>query len=196
MRLLKNNIAIILLVVIAIILGVLVALKYLPSVKLPQLGVASKEEKQAAKVVTPNPNIPEFVKKLSPDEQKVLNTPPPDATVAVRKAHYELAKKIAVSADYLDVADCKPVKPLVMKVDMDSINNNVKDVLVKNSSNEDHTISINKDKAYTIKAHGEETIHYDIANGAGVYGYGCDHTPYAIGFFLIQRSPTETPAKQ
>lgn len=197
MRLIKNNLFIIILIAVAVVLGILVVLKYMPSIKLPQFGSSSsKSESQTpSKVVTPNTNIPEFVKKLSPNEQKILNTPPPDATTAVRKAHFELAKKIAVAADYLDVADCKPVKPIVMKVEIENDKTTVKDILLKNSSNEDHTININKDKAFTIKAHGEQTIHYDIANGPGVYGYGCDHTPYAIGFFLIQRSPTVTPAK-
>lgn len=189
MKFVKSNWITIVLTLVAIILGIMLVLKYLPNIKLPSIQDKSAittpkpQNDQASQNISP---VPDFIKKLSLNEQKILNVPPLSAPIEERKAHYDLVRKMAVDAEYLELADCRPVKPLVMKVQAG------KKILVKNSSSVEHTIYLNKDTSYTVKAKDSQEIDYDFSKGNGVYGYGCDHTPYPIGFFMVSGS-TATP---
>lgn len=127
--------------------------------------------------------VPYFISKLSNDEQKIINVfPQVEMTTDEKKARDELVRKLAVKGDTLDLVDCKPVKPIVMKVEAG------KDIFVTNSSSKIHSISLNKDTSYSVKPQETVLLDYQFDEFNGVYGYGCDYTPYAVGYFVIEAS--------
>lgn len=196
MKFIKNNIILIILVIAALILGVKVLQKFFPGFQLPKINKESVLNSSKPQANTDKNNggkgtllpIPDFVKKLSPDEQKVWNVPAPSAPDAVKSAHFELASKIAQKAEFIDVSECPIVKPLVFKNVLGA------EVVLKNNSSEEHTVNINNKTSYTVPANGSTTIKTDFIIGPGLYGYGCDHSPYGVAFFLpAAPEPTTTP---
>lgn len=128
--------------------------------------------------------VPPFVAGLTGDESKIIIvTPQIELTSEEKKTHDELVRKLGVSGKELDLATCKPVKPLVMNITRG------KGITVINSSSKVHTINLNKDTSYSVKPQGRVVIDSKFFDGfAGVYGFGCDYTPYAVGYFVIESS--------
>lgn len=120
---------------------------------------------------SPSPTLPA-------DETAVLHTPSPNATEAERKQFFNIVAHFAKEADVLDITGCKAV-PIDLKVKLGN------PISVKNSDAIDHKIVLNPTTTYTISANSTQDITIPFEKGPGIYGFGCDTLPTAIGMFFV-----------
>src|SRR3989344_3439045 len=132
----KNNFLIPALLGIVLVLGVLIVKKYEPLFRKSDSG--SNVTQKSNQTVSPaqqqarNEVVPDFLDKLSQDEKMVLRLPLPTAPDEARRAHYELALRLAKDAEFLELGDCKPTAPLVMNLVQGQ------KLVANNSSSKDH----------------------------------------------------------
>lgn len=115
---------------------------------------------------------------LSVDETAVLNTPGEQAMPEERKAHFDLALRLARESSYLDIGQCRG-SPVVLRISLGGV------FAVRNSDSVDHEIVFNAEKRFSIPAGGTLNVTADFGKGAGLYGYGCDTAPKAAGMVLV-----------
>ncbi|MDP3778758.1 MAG: hypothetical protein Q8R30_01760 [bacterium] len=158
------TIVLIVLVLIALVLG------YFIYVQLSPLGVAQKDYSTESGS-SPNQN-------LTADEQAVLNPPAKGSTEDAFKQHAELVQRLAKDADYLDITGCA-ANPVVFRV------KDKTKIAVKNSDQGKHSLIFDSAHIYEIPPHATTQIAIDFSHGSGIYGYGCDGVPHAVGMFLV-----------
>lgn len=117
---------------------------------------------------------------LSGDAERVLTTPGPEATEEERIAHFELARRLAQESDVLDLSACSLADPVVLKVTEGDA------FTVKNDDTQPHTMVFNEDTLRQIPAGGSIELTADFEMGSGLYGYGCDSVPRAVGLILVE----------
>lgn len=118
----------------------------------------------------------------SEEEVAVLNAPGPDATEEERRSHFLLVQKAAKASPYLDITKCSIAQPVVFEVKDGAT------FTVKNEDTIEHGIVIDAEHTYRIPAGETKDIVADFGKGPGVYGFGCDSVPHAVGFFLISEN--------
>lgn len=187
----KGNGMIIGLILVVLVLGFMVYQKYSPKISIT---FNTKEEQSQTKKPAQTSQgqtsqqflqVPEYVKDLTSDEQNVLIVPAPDASKEKKTAHFELALKLAKEADVLDMQNCMPVSPLVIKLKEGA------KITVTNSGTETHKIVFNKDNSFDIPSGSTQTLDYEFKNGPGLYGFFCDQIQYPAGFVIISPSPSQ-----
>ena len=125
-------------------------------------------------VVSTSPNqtlVPQLIAypTRTPTEEEILKNP---ASVDVEKII-----SLAEDTDVLHIIDCTS-SPFVMRMKQN------KKYIIRNNSLVDHTLSINEKTSFTIRAQSQKTITANFGE-PGVYGYGCDTSGRAIGFFVV-----------
>lgn len=116
---------------------------------------------------------------LSEDEKKLLAVPAPDATADDIKQHSQLAAKLAVIGNEIEIGNCK-AKPLVLQVKQTATFN------LKNSGTSKITITFDNDHVINVDAGKSVGVKASFDHGAGLYGYRCTtDTANAISGFLL-----------
>ena len=123
-------------------------------------------------------NIP-YSRVLSDDEKKALLVPQNTASSAEKEAHFELASRLSVETDTLNISSCLG-EPLVFTVVQGS------KFTARNDDVVDHTIQLSEKLQFVVPAGKMIDIPVDFGFGAGVYGYGCDNSITAAGVFLVR----------
>ncbi|MDP2735599.1 MAG: hypothetical protein Q8P12_05330, partial [bacterium] len=152
--------AIVALILIAVGLGYLIFQQYSPASEQGQ------EQEQGSE--------------LSGDAGRVLTTPGPDATEEERIAHFELARRMAQESDVLDLSACSLADPVVLKL------TEGQSFAVKNDDEQPHTMVFNENTMHQIPAGGSIELTADFEMGPGLYGYGCDSVPRAVGLLFVE----------
>lgn len=119
----------------------------------------------------------DYLAKLTPDEKAALAPPAQNASQDQQKQFFDLVSKTAKTSDALDISQCKP-NPVVMKVKYGGT------FPAKNTDSVPHRIVFDKDHVYTIPANGQTAVEVNFGKAAGIYGYGCDSTNYAVGMLF------------
>ena len=114
---------------------------------------------------------------ISEDERAVLAHSVKDASPEDKQRHLELVQKLAKEAAYLDITKCSVSSPVVFKV------KHGEEISVKNDDDSAHTILFDAENTMYIPANSTMHVTPDFEHGPGTYGYGCDQTPHAAGFF-------------
>ena len=134
--------------------------------------------------VTPGAQEKEVLS-ISSEEERVLQTPGPDATEEERRTHFELALRLATRTDFLDISACKVVEPVVFKVvERETFT-------VRNDDDIEHVMIIDEEHIYPVPAKGTLELVADFGNNTGLYGYGCDDVPQAVGLILVEPAELE-----
>lgn len=114
----------------------------------------------------------------SPSPSNLLKPPDQNASEETKKKFFDKILANAKEAKYLDISGCK-AKPEVFKTP------NQATFTVKNNDDKPHLMVLNKDIKFEIKANSNQEIKADFGRGPGAYGYGCDSSTQAVGFFLL-----------
>lgn len=163
----KKNVAIVVLIVVALVLGI--------AIKSKDGGSSNSSGTSPAGFASTGE--PRDLTNLSDDEKSVLEVPY-SGTDEEKQAHFDLAASLARENDALDISGCLG-SPLVMVVPLGS---NLK---VTNNDSIDHEIIFDQDTSFNIPAEGSKTLKGVFSKGVGLYGYGCDKQPGVSGLFLI-----------
>lgn len=115
---------------------------------------------------------------LTDDEKLVLTPPAKDASPEEFKRHAELVQRLAKDAPYLNISGCAAL-PVVFRT---QVNEKVK---IKNDDSVKHAVVFDASHIYEIQPHTNGTIDIGFSRGPGIYGYGCDNVPHAVGMFLV-----------
>jgi hypothetical protein len=115
---------------------------------------------------------------LTSDEQAILSPPKPGSPKEDFERHAQVVAKVAREAPYLDVTGCKAV-PLVLRT---KYKNSIK---FKNTDTVKHAIVLDANHVFEIPPGTTKDVFIDFEHGAGIYGFGCDNVPHAIGMFLV-----------
>jgi len=164
----KKNIAIVVLIVVALVLGF--AIKNKGGDKAPVDtpsnggGVSAGADQRD-------------LSRLSDDERATMDIPY-NGTDEEKQTHFDLAASLARESDALDLSGCLG-SPLVMVVSVGS------DLKVKNSDSVSHRLIFDQDTSFDIPAGKTETIKDVFSQGVGLYGYGCDQHAGVAGLFLV-----------
>lgn len=116
---------------------------------------------------------------FTPDELKLLVAPGEGASKEEIIAHSELAAKLSVAGDQVDIKDCK-ASPLVLRHSLAT------PVKFKNTGSENISISFNPDTFLEIGAGKTVSDNKSFVHGPGVYGYLCKSEGFTglVGFVL------------
>ncbi len=112
------------------------------------------------------------------DEQAVLHPPGENGSDADRQKFSDLIHKLAKDAVALVITNCQP-QPLVMHLVQDTT------LEIKNADDLDHYIVLDPQHKYTIPAKKSSQVKVTFSQGPGIYGYACDQSPQAVGFFSV-----------
>lgn len=116
---------------------------------------------------------------ISEDERAVLDHPVKDASEVDKQRHLDLVQKLAKEAPILDITTCSVSSPVVFKAKYGE------EISVKNDDDSAHTILFDAENTVYIPANSTMNVTPNFQHGPGTYGYGCDQTPHAVGFFLV-----------
>ncbi|MBI3420897.1 MAG: hypothetical protein HY006_02435 [Candidatus Sungbacteria bacterium] len=171
----KNHLiagALIVLALIAIVLTYLIYRQLRPASSLRSDSPQRQSEGSAPK---PNVNPPQ---KLIADEQAALNPPLNGSTPEASKRHAELVQRLAKDTAQLDITGCT-AKPVVSRVRYKT------KISVKNNDAVKHLIVFDPAHTFEIPPRAIHELPIDFQSGPGIYGYGCDNIPQAVGMFLV-----------
>lgn len=115
------------------------------------------------------------------DRRTLFETlPKQDASQSAKIEHFKLAEKLAVAAEYLDIAGCNP-NPLVIKVKSGT------QFKLRNNSEESREIGFDKDTIFKVGPNAQTSIKAEFEHGPGLYGYGCNDPAHGgtVGFILV-----------
>ena len=115
---------------------------------------------------------------LSLDELNVLNTPGVGASEEERNQHFDLVVRLATTTGELNISGCTPT-PVVLAIKRGE------ELVVRNDDSADRSIVFNEESIYSIPARSTQTITGFFERGPGIYGYGCDALPNAVGMFFV-----------
>lgn len=115
---------------------------------------------------------------LRSDEFAVLNTPGPDASEEERNRHFDIVVRLATAAEELNISECTPT-PVVMTIKEGET------LIVRNDDSVDRSIVFDQENIYPIPARSTQKIAGLFERGLGIYGYGCDSLPTAVGMFFV-----------
>lgn len=152
-------------VLIAIILGYAIFQQF-------QEKKSSPDQDQQA-----NTNTSPTVTRTS-EELALLNVPGENATNDERREHMDKVLKEAKNGNTLNISGCTP----------DIVALRVKQggkLTLVNKDPVNHSIVIDQDHSYSVPANSNTEITVDFGRGAGLYGYGCDRSGKAVGFFVV-----------
>ncbi|MFZ2522242.1 MAG: hypothetical protein WAX44_00045 [Minisyncoccia bacterium] len=156
--------AVIFLAICALVLGVLILSK--------SRSTKQKEVSKSTTVIIDS--------EFSLDEQALLHPPGPGASKTEVDEHNQLAAKLAVTGNELEVSNCKS-KPLVLQ------SSQTPTVRMKNSGKLDLSISFDGKKSLKIPTGKSVEINSEFVHGPGLYGYLCEQTGFKglVGFVLV-----------
>lgn len=117
---------------------------------------------------------------LSDNEKRLLAVPGPNAPADEIKQHSELAAKLAVLGNEIEIGDCK-AKPLVLQVKQATTFN------LKNSGSSKVAITFDSNLVTYLDSGKSTAVKASLNHGPGLYGYRCTTNNFnAIsGFVLI-----------
>lgn len=178
-RLTPSDALIILLIGVAATLGFLIYKQKNPSfvreeLKIDNEAPVANNNSDSSQIMRPTPG------NLTKEEKMALNPPGQDATVEERNKHFNTIVSLAQKTELLDINSCKKPNPLVIEV---KLNEKIK---IKNSDSKDHTIRVDNEHQYLIKAKETKDIIASFGKGQGAYGYLCDEMGGVVGFFLVK----------
>lgn len=162
------------LVILALVLGGLVADRWRSSQKTDgetavDLPIGTLQSKETS------PR--EFPRFLTAVEISVLNTPTASTSAEDRQKHFDIAIRLARSADTLIIKDCFST-PTVLQI----VNNQT--LKIQNSDNTKHVLSFDKNMRFEIAANTTKEFKISVPKD-GLYGYACDYHSKATGLMLI-----------
>lgn len=169
--------------IILILLGVAVVLGY--AIYRQTMAPPLSEEKAAPPESVPSAQAPEIVQpqntgdELTEEQRAVLATPAPNASEAEKQKHFQLAQSLAKSASYLDITKCSLAEPLVLKIEQG------RKFIARNEDVVEHVIVMDAKRTFSVPSKGTKEITADFGHGPGLYGFGCDTVPHAVGMFLV-----------
>ena len=182
----KSNIIILILVITAGVLGYLIYAQNsggLSEFKLPGLLSNNTPQEQEPSQAT---NQDEYLKNAIPlpedltSEERAIfdNVPRPDATQEQHQEFRNLVQAVAKKGTSITITNCVKPVPLVLEI---SAKENLR---VINEDDKDHTLSFTQGQ-YKIAAGETQALSDLFPRGEGVYGFGCDNSGRAVGFFLV-----------
>jgi hypothetical protein len=115
------------------------------------------------------------------DERLVLRYPAKDVTEEEWNNYLVLVAKLAVEADKISIGANCSVSPVVVKTPLVM----GKKVTLENNDSVAHTISFNTPPNFEVPANGKIEMPVDFKGTPGIYGYGCDNSPDAVGLIQV-----------
>lgn len=111
-------------------------------------------------------------------DQKAVLAPPTGGSPEEIQKHLDLVSRLAVEAEFLDVAKCQAM-PIVTRVKQGS------EISIRNQDTVPHTVVFDEDHMYLIEPNQTKPIVADFGRGIGVYGFGCDKLAGAVGMISV-----------
>jgi len=117
-------------------------------------------------------------------EKRILATqnfnPQPDQkTASLSGKALNTLKIVAKKTEYIEIGDCKPY-PAIAHIPRDATT-----ILLKNSTNKNHTLTFLNGNTYTIQAYKELLIPANFPYSPYLYLYTCDTSADPVGAFWI-----------
>lgn len=113
-----------------------------------------------------------------PGSGDVLSAPGPNATEAERQAHGQLVASSAVETKSIDLTSCQ-AKPLVSRFREGA------EITLINNDPVPHVMVFNPSLTFPVPAKSSSKIKANFGYGPGIYGFGCDQSPMAVGMILL-----------
>jgi hypothetical protein len=128
--------------------------------------------KQKAEVPpTENQNQPSGMQllpeSLTEDERILLSPPPAEASQGAKDLHKATVAKLAKSAPYLEIKDCKP-NPLVLEIKQGA------DLEIRNNDSVKRKLIFDEENSTEIEPNNKTTIKVEFKYGSGDYGFVCE----------------------
>jgi hypothetical protein len=128
-----------------------------------------KQRNPAQPTSTPNPSttnqlLPDT---LTEDERILLAPPPAEASQGAKDLHAATVAKLAKSAPYLEIKDCKP-NPLVLEIKQGS------DLEIRNNDGVKRRLIFDEENDAIIEPNDKTTIKVEFKYGSGDYGFVCE----------------------
>lgn len=114
-------------------------------------------------------------------ERAVLNYPAAGVSEEEWKNYLIAIAKVAVETDTITIGAGCSVKPVVLKTALVM----GKTVKVKNTDSVPHTLSFNNPPNFLVAANSTTEMPVDFKGVPGIYGYGCDNSPQAVGLIQV-----------
>lgn len=108
-----------------------------------------------------------------------LNTVPDQKPPIISGKAYNQLKASAKKTEYIEIGDCKPY-PAIAYISIKATT-----VLLKNSTKNDHTISLQDGSRYIIQAQKEIEIPANFKYTPSLYTYTCDGSSQPVGAFWV-----------
>lgn len=133
------------------------------------------------KLKVPAPKITTTNSAETSDERAVLRYPARDVTPGEWNNYLVLVAKLAMETDTVTVGPNCKITPVVVKTPLVS----GKKLHFKNSDTVAHEIAFTNPPSYAIAANSTVDIPIDFKGVPGIYGYGCDMSPNAVGLVQV-----------
>lgn len=115
---------------------------------------------------------------LNADEKIALTPPAQNASEEEKKRHFDIAVKLALQTDNLDLTNCNS-GPVVLKVKQKQ------NLMLVNKGSVKRVMIFDEKLQFEIPEKSQKQIVVDFGHGPGLYGYGCDLIPNTSGLILV-----------